>query len=48
MSTDSTPMIRLNNVHKWYGDYHALDGVELTVKRGDETKEIAFKTGEGI
>jgi general L-amino acid transport system ATP-binding protein len=46
MSTDSTPMIRLNNVHKWYGDYHALDGVELTVKRGERVV-ICGPSGSG-
>ncbi len=46
MSTDSTPMIRLNNVHKWYGDYHALDGVELTVRRGERVV-ICGPSGSG-
>jgi len=33
--TDNGPMIELRQVHKWYGDYHALKGVSLTVNRGE-------------
>jgi general L-amino acid transport system ATP-binding protein len=29
------PMIELRDVHKWYGAYHALKGVSLTVARGE-------------
>ena len=32
---DATAMIELRHVHKWYGDYHALKDVSLTVKRGE-------------
>ena len=35
MTDDDAPMIELRQVHKWYGDYHALKGVSLTVKRGE-------------
>ena len=35
MSDGDPPMIELRQVHKWYGDYHALKGVSLTVKRGE-------------
>jgi general L-amino acid transport system ATP-binding protein len=35
MSDAGAPMIELRQVHKWYGDYHALKGVSLTVKRGE-------------
>jgi general L-amino acid transport system ATP-binding protein len=35
MSDGDAPMIELREVHKWYGDYHALKGVSLTVKRGE-------------
>jgi len=28
-------MISLNNVHKWYGEYHALNAIDLQVKRGE-------------
>ncbi|UIN23073.1 amino acid ABC transporter ATP-binding protein [Herbaspirillum frisingense] len=28
-------MIRFNNVNKWYGDYHALRGVNEEIKRGE-------------
>jgi general L-amino acid transport system ATP-binding protein len=30
------PMIELRNVNKWYGDYHALRDVSLTVARGEK------------
>ncbi len=33
--SDAGLMIELRQVHKWYGDYHALKGVSLTVKRGE-------------
>ena len=35
--TDSTPpdIIVARDVHKWYGQFHALQGVNLTVKRGE-------------
>ena len=28
-------MIRFNNVNKWYGDYHALRGVNEEIRRGE-------------
>jgi len=36
MTTDDTPvMIELQGVHKWFGDYHALKGIDLTVHKGE-------------
>jgi general L-amino acid transport system ATP-binding protein len=35
MSDDPKPMIELRHVHKWYGAYHALKDVSLTVARGE-------------
>ena len=29
------PLLRLADVHAWYGESHILHGVDLTVKRGD-------------
>jgi general L-amino acid transport system ATP-binding protein len=29
------PMIRMEGVHKWYGDFHVLKGVDLCVGRGE-------------
>jgi general L-amino acid transport system ATP-binding protein len=29
------PMIELRNVHKWYGEFHVLKDVSLTVRRGE-------------
>lgn len=31
----STPMIVCQDVHKWYGDYHALRGVSVTIATGE-------------
>ena len=33
-STDEHPMIELRQVHKWYGEYHALKDINFTVMRG--------------
>ena len=35
MSDEPKPMIELRHVHKWYGAYHALKDVSLTVARGE-------------
>lgn len=38
MQTTDTPepdAIRLERVHKWFGSFHALDDVSLTVRRGE-------------
>ncbi|SFB37681.1 polar amino acid transport system ATP-binding protein [Delftia tsuruhatensis] len=29
------PMIAMRGVHKWYGAYHALDGIDAEVRRGE-------------
>ena len=29
------PMISFKNVHKWYGDYHALNGIDAKVNKGE-------------
>ncbi|BAY76344.1 amino acid ABC transporter ATP-binding protein [Nostoc linckia NIES-25] len=41
MSTDQKPIIIAENVHKWYGKFHALQGVSLTVNR----KEVVVLMG---
>ncbi|MDM9379199.1 amino acid ABC transporter ATP-binding protein [Chlorogloeopsis sp. ULAP01] len=33
--SEQTPIIIADNVHKWYGKFHALRGVSLTVNRGE-------------
>lgn len=30
-----TPLVVIDQLHKWFGDVHALDGVDLTVGRGE-------------
>jgi general L-amino acid transport system ATP-binding protein len=32
---DNTPIITIENMHKWYGDFHVLKDVNLTVQRGE-------------
>jgi polar amino acid transport system ATP-binding protein len=36
MTTPDDALIRLEHVDKWYGGYHALRSVNLTVKRGEK------------
>jgi glutamate transport system ATP-binding protein len=33
--TDETPLVAVNALHKWFGDVHALDDVNLRVDRGE-------------
>lgn len=35
MSENGEDIIICNDVHKWYGDFHALRGVSMTVKPGE-------------
>jgi polar amino acid transport system ATP-binding protein len=35
-TTATDPLIALSGVDKWYGDFHALKGVDLTVRRGEK------------
>ena len=32
---DSTPIITIKDMHKWYGEFHVLKNVNLTVNRGE-------------
>jgi general L-amino acid transport system ATP-binding protein len=32
---DETPIITIENMHKWYGDFHVLKDINLTVKKGE-------------
>lgn len=34
-STTNPPIIIAENVHKWYGQFHALRGVNLTINQGE-------------
>jgi general L-amino acid transport system ATP-binding protein len=43
---NAPPIIRLNNVHKWYGEYHALNGIDLQIKRGERVV-ICGPSGSG-
>lgn len=33
--TETKPIIIAENVHKWYGKFHVLQGVSLSVERGE-------------
>jgi general L-amino acid transport system ATP-binding protein len=32
---DKTPIITIENMHKWYGEFHVLKDINLTVQRGE-------------
>lgn len=34
-STDHDPIIICKDVHKWYGDFHALRGISMEVQKGE-------------
>ncbi len=40
------PMIELNNVGKWYGDFHVLDGCTMSIAKG-EVVVICGPSGSG-
>ncbi len=46
MSTSASPLIELQNVHKWHGDLHVIDGIDLKVGRG-EALAIIGPSGSG-
>ena len=33
---DSNPMIVARNVHKWFGQFHALRGIDMQVHKGEK------------
>lgn len=34
-TTDAAAIITIENMHKWYGDFHVLKDINLTVKKGE-------------
>src|SRR5689334_24743010 len=44
--SEQQPMIIARDVHKWYGDFHALRGINLEVAAG-ETVVIIGPSGSG-
>ena len=44
--TDEKPMILCRDVHKWYGRFHALRGVSMTVQKG-EVVVVCGPSGSG-
>jgi len=45
-TTNTPPIISCRDVHKWYGEFHALRGVNLDVKKG-EVVVIMGPSGSG-
>ena len=45
-AADDTPMITIKNMHKWYGDFHVLQDINLTVGR-QERIVICGPSGSG-
>jgi general L-amino acid transport system ATP-binding protein len=46
MSDDKKIMIGIEHVHKWYGDFHVLKDINLTVREGDRIV-VAGPSGSG-
>ncbi len=44
--TDATKAVEIVDVHKWFGEFHALKGVSLSVARGEKIV-IAGPSGSG-
>ncbi len=44
--SQAKPIIQVKNVHKWYGDFHVLKDINLTVQRG-ERLVICGPSGSG-
>jgi general L-amino acid transport system ATP-binding protein len=36
MAEDNTPAVLLKNLNKWYGEFHVLRNINLSVKRGEK------------
>lgn len=34
-NSNETPIITIENMHKWYGDFHVLNDINLSVKKGE-------------
>lgn len=34
-TVDDTPIITIENMHKWYGEFHVLKDINLTVRKGE-------------
>ena len=46
MSNPSDTAVEMTGVHKWYGNFHALNDINLTVKRGERIV-ISGPSGSG-
>ena len=46
MAQNIEPIISVRDVHKWYGQYHALRGINLEIERG-ETIVVFGPSGSG-
>nr|WP_319247613.1 amino acid ABC transporter ATP-binding protein [uncultured Celeribacter sp.] len=46
MTDQTTPAIQISGLNKWYGDFHVLKGIDLTVRQGERIV-IAGPSGSG-
>ena len=43
----NTPMIEMRHVHKWYGDFHVLEGINLEVGKRRKWRRLrAVRIGQ--
>ena len=38
--TDGRPAIEIEGLNKWYGDFHVLKDIDLTVARGERIAQL--------
>lgn len=46
MPNDDGTLVRLENVHKWFGDHHVLRGIDMAIKPG-EVHVVIGPSGSG-
>ena len=43
---DTIPIIIAKGVHKWFGDFHALKGIDLEVQKGEVVVSLVLRVQE--